>query len=221
MDVLQGPKTGVASSPVRAIVASAGAFLVALSLAGCTPESPADGDATPPAPAVTSEPETDPVVAPLVIPECDALLSISTARFLYTDNTELIEEETPGQARNFQEVPITTIDTILANATESRQCLWGIPSSDSFFTLAIADISEDDAIALETETLAASYSGLRGGNFSMFSLHVDGPVGPVGSNHFVIDDLWLYSTAYDLPATITVVDSALLQIRNANPSRDY
>ncbi|MGJ8721832.1 MAG: hypothetical protein ACSHW9_08295 [Salinibacterium amurskyense] len=223
MDALHNPTTQVTTARARALLASAGVFLVALSLVGCTPASPEGGDATPPAPEVTSEPEpeADPVVDPLVIPECDALLSISTARFLLTDNTELIEEETPGRAKNFQEVPIAAIDSILANASESRQCLWGIPNSGSFFTLAIADISEDDAIALETETMAASYSAVRAGDVSMFSLQVDGPVGSVGSNHFVVGDLWLYSTAYDLPTTNTVVDSALLQIRNANPSRDY
>ncbi|MBH0022877.1 hypothetical protein [Salinibacterium sp. SWN248] len=225
MDVLQGPKTGVASSPVRAIVASAGAFLVALSLAGCTPASPDGGAPLPsqppttaePGPTVSSEPEAD----PLSLPECDTLYPIADARALWGAATELYFEGDGSDAAHFTAEPIAAIDTAGANATVGRTCFWGLPNSGAIFGLTVADIAPTDADLLSAALMGAGYFSFESRGATSLMLEADGPIEASGRTHYLIDDLWVYAAGTSFSITVPVANSALEQVRAANLTRDY
>lgn len=225
MDALQSTKTGLASSPARAIVASAGAFLVALSLGGCTPESPTGGGASSPAPELTSEPapteSSEPAADPLSLPECDTLYPIADARALWGAATELYFEGDGSDAAHFTAEPIAAIDTAGANATVGRTCLWGLPNSGAIFGLTVADITSADADLLSTALTGAGYFSFESRRATSLMLEADGPIEASGRTHYLIDDLWVYAAGTSFSITVPVANSALEQVRAANPTRDY
>ncbi|MBH0008105.1 hypothetical protein ESZ53_09035 [Salinibacterium sp. UTAS2018] len=225
MDALQSPKKGVASSPIRRSVAIAGTVLVALTLGGCTPATPDGGAPLPSEPAATSEPEPtsapEPEAEALTIPECDALYPIADARALWGDNTELYFEGDATDVGHYTSEPIAAIDTLGANATMGRTCLWGIPNSGAIFGLTVADVTPADADLLTAALIGEGYFSFESRGATSLMLEAEGPIAPSGRTHYLIDDLWVYAGGTRFSVSVPVANAALEQVRAANPTREY
>jgi hypothetical protein len=221
---------GSASNPVAATrartrmigaVASVSVLMLILALSACGGGS--SGTATPtaipsasPAPSSTATPL--PTAEPLVIPGCDDLLPLATAQSIFSPATIKIDEIDSAISRTYE---VAELDTVATNATIAKNCAWGIPNSDGFFTLTIADISETDSANLKAALLAFGYSGATDAGVTALEMASDNEIGSQGRTHYLVGDLWIYVDGTSLDLSTTVADRVLDEIRIANPTRTY
>lgn len=136
-------------------------LLLSMGLAGCAGPESAEPTATVTAPPTTAEtpaetpPETpvatpspdttapaepsDPPSSALVIPDCDDLLTLPTARSVLGDDTQAI----PPTASAMDVIPGPVAVGAVRTAAQSSICLWGIPNSDGGFHVVVAELSDD------------------------------------------------------------------------------
>jgi hypothetical protein len=132
----------VAQRPARVTVAVASAALLMLALAGCA-QSNTDGGTASPSPGPTStegDPTPLPTIEPLIVPGCEDLFSPST---------EILDERDSAAAEHFD---LAELDTVAANATIAKNCIWGVSNSGGAFTLTVADINDTDAANLKPQS---------------------------------------------------------------------
>ena len=196
------------------------ALIGTLALAACTTPapspspsvSPSVSDGTPtPTPLITAE--------PLVIPECETLLPLETARAAFSAYTEFSGESSVSEFQHA--LSVTSELSVLATADPVRACRWAIPNSDGIFELAVAGITANEAAALQTELIEAGFVQSESGAATSFELSapVLGPSG-AGIVHRFTGDIWIISSSTALQPATEVADSALEALRAANPTSD-
>ncbi|EPR75457.1 hypothetical protein ADILRU_2245 [Leifsonia rubra CMS 76R] len=203
-------------------VASASLLMLMLSACGggsggtATPTVTSPASATPSSTLPTATPL--PTGEPLVIPGCDDLLPLATAQSIFSPSTIKIDEIDSAVSRTYE---VAELDTVATNATIAKNCAWGIPNSDGFFTLTVADISEANAANLKAALLAFGYLGVTNAGVTALELATENEVGSKGRTHYLVGDLWIYVDGTSLDLSTTVAERALEKIRTANPTRTY
>src|SRR5690606_26462147 len=123
-------------------------LLLSMGLAGCAGPESAEPTATVTAPPTTAETPvatpssdttapaepSDPPSSALVIPDCDDLLTLPTARSVLGDDTQAI----PPTASAMDVIPGPVAVGAVRTAAQSSICLWGIPNSDGGFHVVVA-----------------------------------------------------------------------------------
>lgn len=209
----------------RVTVVAASAVVTLLALAGCVPSgssstssSPSSTPTSTPAstPQVTSTPLPTP--DPLIIPGCDTLLPLSTAKSLFSDGTQVLDDSNTVPIRG-NELPEVAI--VIADATITKNCIWGIPNTDGFFGVVVTDISVTDAADLKSALLSGGYTGATSSNLTTLEFATDADVSGRADTHFITGDLWIHVTGTSLDLTTTVANNVLDELRLANPTRSY
>ena len=198
------------------------ALIGTLALAACTTPTPAPSpspsispsgsEGTPtPTPTVTAE--------PLVIPDCETLLPLESAKAAFSPYTEFSGELSVSEFQH--PLAVSSEATVLATANPARACRWGIPKSDGIFALAVAAITADDAAALQGELAEAGFVPTASGTSTSFELEAP-ELGPGGAGvvHLFAGRIWIISDSTALQSANEVADSALEALRAANPTSD-
>ncbi|GAA1212151.1 hypothetical protein GCM10009655_09210 [Rhodoglobus aureus] len=159
-----------------------------------------------------------PTPEPLIIPGCETLLPLTTAKSLFSPATEVLGDT--------DSVPIigdelSEVETAISDASITKNCIWGIPNSDGFFSLTIADINDTDAANLKAALLSSGYLGATSGGATALELSAENKIGTIATTHYLVGDLWISVTGTSLDFTTDIADRALDEIRTANPTRSY
>lgn len=210
----------VAQRPARVTVAVASAALLMLALAGCAQSNTAGGTASPsPDPTSTEgDPTPLPTIEPLIVPGCEDLLPLTTAKDLFSPSTEILDERDSAAAEHFD---LAELDTVAANATIAKNCIWGVSNSGGAFTLTVTDINDTDAANLKAALLSAGYLGITSGGVTALEFSTEVEIGTIARTHYLVGDLWIFVEASSLSLTTDVADRVLDEIRTANPTRSY
>ncbi|TQO20099.1 hypothetical protein FB472_1710 [Rhodoglobus vestalii] len=204
----------------RVTAAVASAALLMLALAGCV-SSDTDSSTTTPSPTPTStagDPTPLPTTEPLIVPGCENLLPLTTAKDLFSPSTEFLDDRDTAAAEYYD---LPELDTVAANSTISKNCIWGVPNSGGAFTLTVADINNTDAANLTAALLSAGYLSVTSGGVTTFEFTTEGDTGTIARTHYLVGDLWIYVDGTSPSLTTEVADRALDEIRTANPTRSY
>jgi hypothetical protein len=198
---------------MRALVSIAA--VTVLLLTGCGPTTPSASPEPSETPSASATPSPTPEPAALVIPDCDALLSLELARSLFADNTEAMGELDPAQF-GIEDVPAAA--TTVSAATQTRFCGWGVPQSDGVFTLVVAEIAASDRAALETALVTAGFSDVTMGTVTTYEAERDGEVSTLADTLLFTGDVLIVGGGTTLGLTGAVVGSALDALRTENPT---
>jgi len=205
----------------RAALAAASVMSVSLLLAGCVqvePGSSSPSTSSSPSPSASETSTPLPTPDPLIIPGCETLLPLTTAKALFSRDTEAFGEDDTIVLRG-DELP--EIASAVSDATIAKNCIWAVPRSDGSFALSIADISEADRVSVSDALIAAGYTGSADGEVTTFEREFEGGVSLIGEMHLFTSDLWIYVQGTSLSLTNAVANSALDELRLANPTRTY
>lgn len=208
----------VTRSGTQAATAAASAILLALALAACAPSAPT---ATPPSPTpATSAPSATPLPTPepLIIPGCETLLPLSTAKSIFSDSTEVLNDDDSVPIYGYE---LPEVAAASSNASIAKHCVWGVPNSDGGFGLTVTDITEVDAENLTTALLAAGFLGSTVDGVTKLELSGENLVGTNVDTHYFVGDLWIHSSGSSSELTTSIADGALNEVRAANPTRTY
>ncbi|MGV8912094.1 MAG: hypothetical protein ACOH14_05695 [Rhodoglobus sp.] len=204
----------------RVAAAAASAFVVIVALAGCVPSEPISSATPTASPTASTEasPSPLPTPEPLIVPGCESLLPLVSAKELFSEQTEVLDEADVVPVSG-EELP--EIVTVGSNASIAKNCVWGVPNSDGFFVLTIADINKTDAASLKAALLSSGYLGVTEGGITTLELETEDGIGSRAYTHYLVGDLWIYVLGTSLGLTIDVANSALAEVRLANPTRTY
>ena len=200
-----------------------GATALVVALAGCTsasPEPTSPPTSSPTSSAIEVKPSPKPTpsisVEPLAIPDCETMVSLATAKDLFSENTEFLGEQPAGEFTGRLTVP--SIAVVLSAASPARACLWGIPQSDGLFELVVAGITDAQRATLQGDFTAAGYAETTMGTVTAFELAGENEVGSVGTTHLFTGDVWIVCDGSSLGLSGSVVGAALDALRTANPA---
>ncbi len=204
----------------RGAVACVGAGLfVSLALGGCAPAGPFP-TATPSAqpftatavPTATASPTAAP--AELVIPECEAMVSIELARASFSEFTEYLGEL--STAVYLADLADPELIAASEDAAPTRACLWGVPNSDGGFTLFVG--SGVDGPRIRAALTADGYSSVTMGTVTAMEKSFETEVGSRANTHLFAGEVWIIAYGTSLSLSGTVAGSALGALRTANPT---
>ena len=136
-------------SVITSVIAAGAAFAL---LTGCAPEpattKPSAAPTSVPATASTTPPpatpidETEPSAGPILIPDCEEILPITTARDAVGSQTlESFEPSAEHKELAYSESFGPVAIEALESAEQLVQCSWGYPVSDGVATVFIAKLS--------------------------------------------------------------------------------
>ncbi|MBH0130362.1 hypothetical protein [Salinibacterium sp. NK8237] len=205
-------------------MAAASATVVALSLVGCTPAVVENSPEASPAVSPSSAPSESaaPAVEPLVIPSCEELLPLSVVADYLGDTTELLSVENTGEFELTWPGRYEGFEDFLAEVPLSQQCTWAPAGSfEVFVGLMVADTSNTDLDALRAQILASGYETIENDGVETYVGEAEGSSASRFPAHVLIDDLWIYTTPYTRDLSLSYANSALEEIRAANPTRGY
>lgn len=199
-----------------ALVAVSGCAL-ALGLASCAappPEPPAaaPGPAATPAPTASLEPA--PNSQQVRIPSCDELVPIEDVRALVGDDRYvLIPLE--GSALASAHTGSVAAET-LRNAIQSQACVWGIPNSDGFVQIVVAEITDPAKTTFTAALNDSDFAHQLAGDVAMYT---NGPVQGLGPNyltHLFRGNVWI--SEFSWGPDPAVGKQALAAVLSANSS---
>jgi len=198
----------------RILIAVAAVFL----LAGCGPIEPTPTSTLVVEPVETTSPapEPEPVVEPLTIPDCEALLPIALAKSSFAESTVFLGEEEPTEYYPWWQVP--AVNSAIAGVTVARSCWWGIPNSDGSFNLLVAEIDAATRASLEDALTTEGFSPLFLGSVSGREAGRNSDGGYEAETHLFTGNVWILSDNHSMEGTAAVSDSALEAMRAANPT---
>lgn len=201
-----------------AIIPAAAVLL--LGLAACGPGSPEPTDSGTPSgsPTGSSDPSTstDPTTPPapaVVVPGCEAMISLADAKSLLGDATEFWGEEPVADFVGGIEAP--GVPAQLAGADDGRHCVWAVPDSEGAFSLVVA-VGADRA-AVEAALPAAGFSAVTMGTVTGYDQEVEGMIMTSAQTHLVTGDVWIIADGGSSSLTGQVAGLALDTLRSANP----
>lgn len=205
---------------MRAVQAS-GVLALVIALAACTPIAPEPTPTpTPSATEVKPTPKPTPSisVAPLAIPDCETLLPLDVVAAEFSEYAVFIAETPAGEFTNFLAAPSQA--TVLAGASPSRACRWGIPNSDGSFGVVAAGISPAQRDALVAELVARGFVESANGAATVLSLGDPNPEGlaSAGTTHVFSGDAWIIVEMTNTEASDAVATAVLDSLRTANPA---
>ncbi|WP_141629972.1 hypothetical protein [Salinibacterium sp. PAMC 21357] len=206
---------------VRSAVAAASAMVTVLALAGCVPSSTVSSSPSPSSTlTVSASPTSTPVPTPdpLIIPGCDTMLPLATAKSLFSTETQALGDANAVPLSGYE---LPEIAAAATNASIAKNCVWGIPNSDGGFSLAVTDISATDAANLKAALLAAGFLGVTTGGLTTLELEAETELGSKADTHYLTGDLWIHSSGTSLQLSVNVANDALDSVRLANPTRTY
>lgn len=206
------------------------AGVVASLLAACSPgggpegASPSASPSVPSAPATSApEPSTSPsptpappTDGPLLLPPCDALLTLADAQAFYGPAAEAI---TPPAASAVDVMQGPVAAATVAEATQTRVCTWGIPNSDGGFNAVAAEIPLSSAANLiDALRNAGSFSESEVGGVTLFSRSLDAEVGGFAVAYAFFDTAWVTAAgALSTEGAQIIVEKIMGSVRDANP----
>lgn len=204
------------------------AALILVALVGCTPaeDTPASGTAAagptdPPAASGTSTaaPTEGPVApdepAAIVLPGCEQLLPIETARTFYSDRTEFLREFDRTESAAIMSGPASA--SAIEGAVQSRGCAWGIPNSDGIFFMTVSEITPESRDALISALVEGGYADLSADGVPQYGLEWTGEVGGDGARHQFVGDVWICWRHVAALGTGDWSNAPVEAIRAANP----
>ena len=193
------------------------AAVVAL-LAGCVPAATPAESPSPAAPT-SAAPSPSPTVdfVPLVLPECEVLLPLAVAQESFSPETVLLGDLPPAEFTGRSS--IASIGATLAAAPIARVCSYGVPNSDGVFFVGVAEVTEAQRDALQTELTGAGYLQSDNGALTTFDLATEGEVSTLAFTHVFAGSVWVLGDTTSLEIGTTVTTTALDAVRAANPTR--
>jgi len=212
-------KKAVVRTRRRVTVAAASALLTMVALAGCAATSGGDASPTPansPSASSSTVQMPPPTPDPLIIPGCERLLPLASAKSLFSDATEAFGEEDSAPFRDHE---IPEVEVVASNAAVAKYCIWGVPNSDGGFSLTVGSITDTDAANLSAALLSAGYLSATSGTATTFENSSEGELGSIALTHYLVGDVWIFVHGTSTYLTTEVADSALAEIRAANPDR--
>ncbi|MBH0052901.1 MULTISPECIES: hypothetical protein [unclassified Salinibacterium] len=204
----------------RVTAAAASALIAVLALAGCVPSGSTSSTSSSSVPTASSTPSSTPLPTPepLIIPGCDTLLPLSTAKGLLSTSTQKLDEQ-DSFTLNGGELP--EIAAVMTDATIAKNCIWGVPNSDGYFSVAIGDIAEPDLSDLKGALAASGYQGTTINNVATLEFTTENEIGTTAATHLFTGDLWIHATGTSVDLTNAAATAVLDQMRLANPTRTY
>lgn len=191
------------------------ALALTVVMVGCAP-SPAPTPTEPPAASETPSATPEPPAVSLTIPDCETLVPLPLAQSLFGASTEFFGDSTGAEFGGSFEVA-ETIDAA-ASASQLRRCSWGVPNSDGFFSLLVAELTPADGAELEAALTAAGFSSVTMGTVTGFDAEREGLVSLQAATHLFTGDVWILSDGTSVSLTGSIAGSALDALRTANPS---
>lgn len=157
-----------------------------------------------------------PAAASVMLPGCEALLSLPAAQALLGPNTQFLGESAAGDFAGHFEIP--QIPAALVDAAQSRICHWGIPNSDGAFSLVVAEISATQRTTLTTALTTAGFASSSSDPVTTLELEREGVVSSEAAVHLFTGDVWVLSDGTGLSVNGPVAVAALTSLRSANPT---
>lgn len=205
----------VGTARVGAVVALAA---IACLLTGCDPAGPpATASPTPTSATASPEPTPDPTPEPvaIVIPGCEELLPLATARGIFSDSTEFLGEVSlSGSGFSLGSDAATTAASA---ADPYRGCSWGVPNSDGVFWLYVGVLDASEVAALEAGLTADGFASASMGTVTGYDLTGATEVSDWAATHLVTGSVWIASEGPGSPVTGQATGAALDAMRSANP----
>lgn len=189
-------------------------------LAACTPVVSTPTPSATPKPAVSAKPKPTPTPTPtptpagLVVPGCDALLTLDQAKADFNnDRVEFIGE---FGVDDFD--PASTAARAAQQAAAPvRFCVWGIPNSDGGFSVTVGALASVDRDALIASLSASGYSSVTQGTITAME-YTPVDESESGGTHLFTGDVWIFVPGFRTAFTGTVAGQVLDSMRTANPT---
>jgi len=189
------------------------AMLAVVVLTACGPTTPEATES--PSPSTTSTPSSTPSAAPAAfsIPDCETMLPIEQVHEIFDDSLVFYGEE-GFDASGFA---IAQLGTTLAEAEQSRRCIWVVPDSDGSFQLIVAEADPSDAADLQEVLPDEGFTSASMGTVTGFDGVIVTDDGDYATTVLFTGDVIIYVSAGTLDVTGQVAGSVLDALRTANP----
>lgn len=161
-------------------------------LAACSSPAP-EPTTTPPAASPTPSSESTstppPVAAEVVLPDCETLLPLETARAASTLDVQFLGEQEDSMLVDGMSGPASA--AAMETAEQRLGCMWGIPQSDSGFGMYVAEITPETRDALVAELVADGYADISTEGVPQYGLEWEEEFSGGGALHQFVGDVWI------------------------------
>lgn len=203
-------------------VAMAGGALV-----GCTPtpgstESPSaspstSGEASASPSADSGGDATSAPVAFSIPLECADWLDLSVVQANFAADSQLIEAMPPEDLAGLLPGPVA--EAALAEATQKRGCLWGVPQSDGGFIVIMAELPAASRTTLTDALDTSAFVATTIGSSPAYVLEDENEIGTVTTVYAFADPAWVAITGSGTTASQTPIMADILDhLRALYPS---
>ena len=144
------------------------------------------------------------------------MLPLAIARDNFSANTELLGEPAASDFQGREDV--ASIRTVLAAASDSRVCYWGVPQSDGLFFVTVAVVTPAQRATLESDLASAGYAQTTMGTVTAYELDGMNEVSSLGFTHLFTGDAWIHVDGASVSFSGVIAGQVLDVMRAANPT---